>query len=780
SVLLLGFAYYRLAGNSAGLAAIGLLSFAAIAQLAPAFFFGLIWRRASAKGALAGMVSGFAVWAYTLLLPNFAVSGLIDASFVTDGPWGIGFLRPQTLFNIEFSPLTHGVFWSTLVNITALITVSLLTARPPIERLQANQFVPSELTPIPQVRRFWRPRVTVGEVQETVGKYIGAERAARAFSIFAAERSHALEPAKEADMALLRHAEFLLASAVGAASARLILSLMLERHEVGGGKAMRLLDDATAALQYNRDIMQAALDNVRHGIAVFDENLSMVLWNRQFREILNLPPELGQIGVSMFDIAGHMARRGDFGPGDPAALADERMRRAINRRDRLQERMTDGRVLEVRTDALPDGGFVLAFTDITDRVDAAEALERANETLEKRVRERTAELTRLNEALAQAKSAADEANFGKTRFLAAASHDLLQPLNAARLYAASLSEADLAPDSRKLASNVDLSLNAVEDILGAILDISRLDAGHMKPELSTFRIADIFDQLRIEFEPLARERGLEFTVVPSSISVRSDPRLLRRLLQNLVSNALKYTRRGRVVLGARRRGRTVSIEVHDTGPGIPVSKRKIIFKEFQRLDEGAAQVQGLGLGLSIVERIGQVLQHRVGIDSTIGRGSVFSVEVPRVAAAVPEQKAAADTRRRRDNLEGVVVVCVDNETRILEGMESLLSAWGCRIVTATGLRAAVKALRERVLPPDIILMDYHLDGGGNGIDAVQELRWKFGKELPAILVTADRSPEIRDAARKSGIAVLHKPVKPAALRALMSQNVSLSRGALAG
>ena len=305
-----------------------------------------------------------------------------------------------------------------------------------------------------------------------------------------------------------------------------------------------------------------------------------------------------------------------------------------------------GLVIEVRTNRMPDGGIVTTFTDITPSVEAAEALERANETLERRVRERTEELTRLNAALARAKGDADEANISKTKFLAAASHDILQPLNAARLYVTSLIERQGGREDARLVDNVDASLEAVEEIFGALLDMSRLDTGAMRPEFVSFRIDELLRQIELEFAPLATARGIELAFVPCSLAVRSDRRLLRRLIQNLVSNAIKYTPTGRVLVGCRRRGEHLRIDVYDTGIGIPQSKRRDIFVEFHRLDQGAKIARGLGLGLSIVERVARVLGASVDVDSTAGRGSHFSVQVPRSNAA-PIELPQRDQRRRR-------------------------------------------------------------------------------------------------------------------------------------
>ncbi|MCT8970661.1 PAS domain-containing hybrid sensor histidine kinase/response regulator [Microbaculum marinisediminis] len=769
AILLLAYAYYRAAGNTAALASIGLLSFAAVAQLAPAFFGGMIWRRGTARGAIGGIVAGFAVWAYTLLLPTFADSGLLPAGFVENGPFALAFLRPHRLFHLEFAPLSHGVFWSIMVNVTTYVLVSLMRRPEAIERLQANVFVQADLAPIAPARRLWRSPVALGELMDTVARYLGEERTERSFSTFAEERGLTLNRHGEIDMHVLRYAEHLLASAIGASSSRLVLSLLLGRRDVSNKQALKLLDDASEAIVYNRDLLQTALDHVGQGIVVLDPDMRLTTWNRRFRELLALPPDLGRIGVPLVDILRFCAERGDFGPGPAQQLVEDRLRRMMIMRETYQERLEPtGTVLEVRTNTMPDGGLVMTFTDISERVRTAEALERANETLERRVRERTDDLERINHDYERAKQQAEEANFGKTRFLAAASHDILQPLNAARLYAASLSERRLKSDDRRLASHIDASLDAVEDILGTILDISRLDTGALKPEISTFPISDVLSPLGVEFAPIARDRGLDLRIMPCSLVVRSDRRLLRRLLQNLVSNAVKYTESGRVLVGCRRRDGRVRIEVHDTGRGIPISKQKLIFEEFHRLEDGAKQARGLGLGLSIVERIGRVLDHPVELVSTPGRGSAFRVELPVTAELPPQLAPSRQPRRRGMRTDGLTILCIDNERDILDGMVALLSGWGCKVLCAPSAKAAVRALRRDKVMPDVLLVDYHLDDG-NGIDAVVDLRWKLANKLPAILITADRSPAVRDEARSKDIPVLYKPLKAAALRALLAQ-----------
>jgi signal transduction histidine kinase len=500
------------------------------------------------------------------------------------------------------------------------------------------------------------------------------------------------------------------------------------------------------------------LDHARQGITVFDADLALTTWNREFVDIFDLPASMLRPGVGLDAIVRFNASRGAYGPGASDDFVAERIASLLNDDEPMRLRLYPShRVIEIRSARLPDGGIVTTYTDITPSVLAEEDLAAANERLERRVQQRTAELERLNQELAAAKTAAEDANLSKTRFLAAAGHDILQPLNAARLYASSLTEsaADAGPEERvSLARNVDASLEAVEEILGALLDISRLDAGATKPEISDFAIQDMFRQLEIEFAPIARAKGLKLTFIPTALIVRSDRRLMRRLLQNFVSNAVKYTLKGRVVVGVRRRAGSVRLEVWDTGLGVPEDKQLRIFDEFLRLDQGARAARGLGLGLSIVQRLGKVLGHPISLRSRSGSGSVFRVEAPlgaRAPSRASEEGSVAPLRAG-EPLNGLRVVAIDNEPRVLEGMRMLLQKWGCRVVTASGREAALASLD---VIPDVIIADYHLDDG-DGLEAIAALRERLGFLVPAILATADRSPEVRAAAAAAEVAQLSR------------------------
>jgi Na+/proline symporter/signal transduction histidine kinase/ActR/RegA family two-component response regulator len=761
-ILFAAFLYYRESTNNARLSAIGLMSFAAIAQFAPAFIGGLIWRGANARGAALGMTAGILVWAYTLLIPSLVPPG---TQFVTEGPFGITALIPQALFGTIGEPLNHGVLWSLSMNMLFYIFGSLSRAAKPLERIQAAIFVPRDASPMPSLKRF-RTAITVNDLKDTISRYLGVERTERSFQTFETDNNLTLVGTEQASMDVIRFSEQLLASAVGSSSARLVLSLLFQRHDSASKDAFRLLDDATEALQHNRDLLQIALDQMEQGITVFDRDFRLTCWNRQYRMLFELPDSMGQVGVSLDQILSYLEARGD--------ISSETHMTTLNRMANFgeawqMELLTSGRILELRSNSMPDGGIVATYADISARVEADLALKRANESLEQRVRSRTAELTLVNEELAMAQMLAEEANLGKTRFLAAAGHDILQPLNAARLYCSSLIEKMPGGMAGEAAENIESSLESVETILGAVLDISRLDAGAMKPSPSVFRLDSLLRQIATDFQPLAAEKKLELIIVPSSLTVETDRNLLRRLIQNLVSNAIKYTRTGRVLVGVRHRGDLAEIQIFDTGIGIPTDKLNTVFTEFLRLDEGAREAQGLGLGLSIVDRIARVLRLEIQIDSGRGNGTRFSVLLPHRTAIQPQLvedlKTAIPGLRA---LSGMKVACIDNDTRILEGMRLLLEGWGCTVKTYTGSAAYIQSNGNRSSRPDIILADYHLDGE-TGLDAITAVRELHGDHLPAVLITADRTTEVRAAAELIDVPVTNKPVKPAILRSIMTR-----------
>ncbi|MBB4003899.1 ATP-binding protein [Aurantimonas endophytica] len=754
-VVFLGYGYYRFAGTGSGLASIGLLSFAAIAQLAPAFLAGLFWKRANARGAMAGLSAGIIGWAYTLLLP-----AIFGPAAVAESLDGIGAPGPA------MDPLLYGCLVSLSANVAFLILGSLSRQSKPLERIQAATFTATDAGPTAGMRRT-RAGVTVGELRATIARYLGPERTDRSLARFAETEERELVETAPADSATIRFSEQLLASAIGSASSRLVLSLLFQRHAKSSPSALRLLDDASEALQYNRDLLRIALEQVDQGLAIFDADYRLTFWNRQFRDLVGLSPEFGQIGTPLTVVLEELLGAGEIDRAEYQASFEVLTRPPALRQISL---IRSGRVLEFRANPMPEGGLVATVSDMTERVRRAAALREMNETLEERVRSRTAELLTANAELGKARYAADAANLGKTRFLAAAGHDILQPLNAARLYVSALQERHQNLPGTEIAANIGSSLEAVEAIIGAVLDISRLDAGGMQAKIEDFPLGPLLRQIETDIRPLADERGLSLRFVGTSVAVRSDRNLLRRLIQNLVSNAVKYTPEGKVVVGVRHRGeRRIEIEVADSGIGIPADKLQSIYQEFVRLDEGTRTARGLGLGLSVVDRIARVLDLPVVATSEHGRGTRFRVGLP-LARTRPVEIAEAEAAPAPGgvSLRGTHVLCIDNEASIRDGMQTLLSGWGCRVDTfATGTEAAA-ALAARGVVPDIALVDYHLDFG-TGLEAILLLRKVLDPALPAILVTADRSPQLREEALAVDVDVLTKPLRPASLRAAMAR-----------
>lgn len=769
-LMLLSYLYFRHASEAA-LAAIGLLSFACVAQIGPACLGGMVWHGANARGAIAGLVTGLLFWAYTLFLPSLDPTIQAVSDLVEHGPLGIAWLRPTALFGTQMSPLVHGVLFSLGANLLALVGFSLTRQTRPMERLQANAFIGAKAAPMAQAFRPLRTRVTVEALEAAVARCLGAARARRAFAQFSADRATVLNPQAEADVHLLRFAEHLMASTIGAASSRLVLSLLFAQRGMSRDATLDFVDEIAAEIQHNRDLLQHAIDVAKQGITVFDRDLRLVCWNREFRELFELPGDMLHAGTPLDDIIRFNAERGFYGPGPSDEYLAARLEKLVGGSEPLRLYLASGRIVEARSARMPDGGIVATYIDATAQAESEQELEFANEILEQRVRERTEELVRLNEELARAKAEAEEANLSKTRFLAAASHDLLQPLNAARLYATSLANKmhGAAEDEMHLARHVDASLDAVQEILTALLDISRLDAKAMLPEVSQFRLDEILNQLRLEFGPLAAEKGLQLRFVPCSLTVVSDRRLLRRLVQNLISNAIKYTPDGRILVGVRRKGPVAQLCVYDTGIGIPVHKQRDIFREFERLEPAVKTARGVGLGLSIVERLSRVLGHPVALDSGSGKGSLFKVDILRGKAALPMQPAAqAFAAASPASLGGMSVAVIDNEPDVLNGMRLLLEDWGCRCFTGANCADVLTALIEAQVAPEAVIADYHLDEE-DGIAAITALRETFGADLPAILVTADHSRDLADRAPQLAIKLLNKPLRPARLRALLAQ-----------
>lgn len=451
----------------------------------------------------------------------------------------------------------------------------------------------------------------------------------------------------------------------------------------------------------------------------------------------------------------------------------------------------DGKTLDVLINILmkdDEPGVLEGFVaDISERKKSQARLQQLNQELEQRVAERTRELQLSNEglqqqiiqrehmevALREARDAAEEANRSKDKYLAAASHDLLQPLNAARLLMSTLRERELPAPEQHLLDRAHMALEGAEDLLADLLDIARLDQAAITPSLSVCCVNELFHSLASEFEPVAHAAGLQLSFVPTTLCAYTDCHLLVRILRNFLSNACRYTAKGRIVLGVRRRGDKLRIEVWDTGLGIAVEQQKKIFQEFNQLGNNhSTGRKGVGLGLAIVERIANILGARIGLRSQVGRGSCFSVEVPLSDVALDRSVTTKlPCPAAMHSLQGQRVLVIDNEPEILHSMGALLTQWECDVVLAIDYNGAVEALDEHA--PDLIIVDLHLNDNVTGLVVVEQLRVYFADTIAAILITADYTDQEQELRKKLGIPLLNKPVRPGKLRAVMSHQLKV-------
>ncbi|CAJ1790667.1 Adaptive-response sensory-kinase SasA [Aeromonas salmonicida] len=649
-----------------------------------------------------------------------------------------------------------------MLNLLGYVAGSLLSRAAVSERLQAANFVGK---PSRDTTALYQARVSVKELEMLAARFVGSSRVKRAFGRFAGERGGTLAPQMQASAELIAHTERLLAGVFGTSSARLVLASALQGRNMQLEEIATIVDEASDVFRFNRGLLQGAIEHMGQGISVVDRELKLVAWNRRYIELFHYPPGLIQMGRSIEEIIRYNAEQGLCGPGDIEAHVARRVAYMLRGSPHISAReRPDGRVIGMQGNPMPAGGFVMTFTDITPFRDAERVLREANEHLEARVAERTHELSELNRQHQQV----ERANHSKSRFLAAVSHDLTQPLNAAKLFTSSLLEM-LPPrdETARIARHIDDALGATEDLITDLLDISRLEAGKFKAKKLDFALHDVFDNLKAEFGVLAQAGGIQFSVVESKLAVYSDVRLLRRVLQNFLTNAFRYNPGGRVLLGCRRLGDKVRIEVWDNGPGIPADKQEAIFDEFSRLDHSrTAKEQGLGLGLAIARGIALVLGHNLTLRSWPGAGSVFAITLNLATRPVATTQVAAPALRD-SQLEGVRVLCIDNEGDILIAMHSLLGRWGCEVVCAQSQAQAEDLIAGGFLP-QLVLSDYHLDDGKTGLQALHMLRLAHGNDIGGIIISADRKSELQAQIREHGYGYISKPVKPLKLRALMN------------
>ena len=721
--MLLAWIYSRFIAGNTALADVGALSFSALATLAPALAFAL-WRPQTPPQAVtAGVVVAFLAWGWALPLPLMLEIGGDPPAWLQQGPWELSWLAPDSLLALTgWSRLGRAVTISLLAGV--LVTSGWSMLHRPAQRRARRGLDPNILRALAQ--RFLPPE-RVDALMRAPGQPGGlAEAEARI--------------------------EHELAAVIGAASARLLLNAA--RREGGSElEAMAdIVDEKSQELRFNQRVLEAALHNMSQSISVVDPELRLVAWNRRYAEMFDFPEGMLKVGIPIAEASRWALQRLPPRAGDIEGGLARRLDHMRAGTPHLSERvLADGSIIEIRGNPMPGGGFVATFTDVTAFRQAEVGLKRANETLEHRVAERTA-------LLDGARREAERANDAKSRFLAAIGHDLLQPLHAAHLFVDALGQRVRETETSRLVGQVGGALDSTTALLTDLLDMSRLEAGGLIPEVRVFPLSEVLAPLVSEGRVHADAEGLVLTAMPTAAWVRSDPQLRRRIVQNFLSNAVRHTPSGRVLIGVRRHGDRLRIEVHDTGPGIGQSQQALIFEEFRRGE--TARWQGLGLGLAIARGLASVLNVPIGLRSRPGRGSVFHVDVPRAAAAAVESRGAGR------QLRGMRVLAVDNDPEALAALAAVLSGWGCEVAACRNEAEARSANVEH--PADLWVFDCHLDDGDDGISLAQRLSAIDGPR-PCLLLSADQTGAVRAAAQEAGLPLLLKPLRPLALKSMLDR-----------
>lgn len=763
AILLLGFIFERFIDQQNHLATIGLLSFVLLSQFAPATIGALYWRKANTKGALTGLIVGSLVWLYTLLLPAL----MPTSAWIESGLWHIHWLKPTALFGITFLDATsHGVFYSLLFNLLCYVLISLLSHRSVGEKLQAELFVN-------KTQNQFERHLSVDDLYSLLLRFID-KAAADELLNFAKQD---LPNNQTKNEMLIEHTRLQLSGVLGSASTRMVMKAASTSQEMPLEDVVSIVDEASQMFRFNRELLQSGVENIEQGISVVDADMRLVAWNQRYIQLLDYPEGFVSAGKSVEDLLRFNITKGIITGAESEGLIARRIEHMRSGNSHhFQRTMPNGIVLEIRGQSMPGGGFVSTFTDITAHIEAEKSLKRANENLEKRVEERT-------QALRKAKAEAEAANSSKTRFLAAASHDLMQPFNALSLFTSMLKKKVKDDELVLLANHIDDSLNVVEALLSDLVEISRLDNSSEKVEKSHFALDELLMPLKNEFTLLAEQVGIEFHYQKTTCWVNSDKRMLRRIIQNFLSNAVHYCKdktgsktnlRSKILLGVRHSESHIRIEVWDNGPGIPVDKQQTIFQEFERLEQ-TREVPGLGLGLAIAERMSLLLGLSISLKSTVGKGTGFMIEVPRIQrqAAIEVNNLELTLDKQVDKFSSMPVILIDNDTLMLTALSSQLTEWGCHVFKAKDESALFKhVLNTMRVKPRLIIADYHLDNDKNGVDLVAELLSSQQWDIPCVICSADPSEQVRQHTSEANFMFLRKPIKALALKRLIRQIIS--------
>lgn len=759
-ILILSYFYQQWFGHGKALASMGLVAFSLVTQLLPAIVGGLYWRKGHAYGVYAGLLAGLICWILFLMLPILDAGNTLDAQL------------QQTL-------ITRGTLIALFANIGCYISFSLGADERLIDKIQAAAFVNPKEQAVLARRLNKNVKATVYDFKILLQTFLGVQRSQQVLAHFSL--THQLDDNNShPDPEFIAYCERALTGVLGASSAQALIHTVASGKRMAFEEVVNFFDETTQALQFNQNLLYTSLENLSHGISVVDKELNLVAWNKRYAEMFNYPAGFLEVGQPIEDIIRYNAERGECGPGEIERQVEKRVQHLKNGSSHhFIRHRRNGLVYEMIGNPLPDGGFVTSFSDITTHIATQNALEEVNMDLENRIEARTQEIRTINkdleaqiesrvqteQALTLAKREAEQANDSKTRFLALASHDILQPLNAARLYLAAIDEKSLADNNINNFEKLGASLDSTVHLMSALLEIAKLEQGAMTPTPRHFSIDDILAPLRNEYAILSSEKGLKLTVRSGQHIVHSDITYLRRIVQNLVSNAVKYTNAGKVLVACRKRKHHLRIEVWDTGPGISEVEQAKIFNDFYRIE--ASDNKGVGLGLSVVKRMVDLLSIRLDVRSTPQKGSCFSIEIPYGDSQFVQQKHA--TNSLFEERSAMNIIAVDDDPENLNAMASLLQKWQANYQLFDQVENVLAYAHEHS-PPDVILMDYQLGHEHDGISLIKALREIWQANVPAILITAVRDVELKQATKAEDIHYLSKPIKPGKLKALLNHS----------